>query len=357
MNRIMKLVGMLAVFSIVITACGTNGAETTTTTTVPKENTVLDLAVEAGQFSTLVAAIEAAGLGTALDGEGPFTVFAPTDAAFEDALEGLELSADELLADTELLTDILTYHVLTQAADSQLVATLDGQSIETLNGQDMEISVSGGTVMVNQAEVVSADLEASNGIVHVINSVLLPPDIAEALDVGGESVASTTTSTTTQPEAGMTITEILAGNEDFSTLLAAVEAAGLSDALSDPNATLTVFAPSNSAFETALEELEISVEDLLVDVEGLTDILLYHVLGVVVTSSDIIAVGTEEVTVETLLPAPDGSDAFVELTIVIGDAGNVLFRDQEATVTEVDIPATNGIIHIIDGVLIPPSDS
>lgn len=356
MNRIMKLVGMLAVFSIVITACGTDGAETTTTT-VPKENTVLDLAVEAGQFSTLVAAIEAAGLGTALDGEGPFTVFAPTDAAFEDALEGLELSADELLADTELLTDILTYHVLTQAADSQLVATLDGQSIETLNGQDMEISVSGGTVMVNQAEVVSADLEASNGIVHVINSVLLPPDIAEALDVGGESVASTTTSTTTQPEAGMTITEILAGNEDFSTLLAAVEAAGLSDALSDPNATLTVFAPSNSAFETALEELEISVEDLLVDVEGLTDILLYHVLGVVVTSSDIIAVGTEEVTVETLLPAPDGSDAFVELTIVIGDAGNVLFRDQEATVTEVDIPATNGIIHIIDGVLIPPSDS
>lgn len=356
MNRIMKLVGMLAVFSIVITACGTDGAETTTTT-VPQENTVLDLAVEAGQFSTLVAAIEAAGLGTALDGEGPFTVFAPTDAAFEDALEGLELSADELLADTELLTDILTYHVLTQAADSQLVATLDGQSIETLNGQDMEISVSGGTVMVNQAEVVSADLEASNGIVHVINSVLLPPDIAEALDVGGESVASTTTSTTTQPEAGMTITEILAGNEDFSTLLAAVEAAGLSDALSDPNATLTVFAPSNSAFETALEELEISVEDLLVDVEGLTDILLYHVLGVVVTSSDIIAVGTEEVTVETLLPAPDGSDAFVELTIVIGDAGNVLFRDQEATVTEVDIPATNGIIHIIDGVLIPPSDS
>lgn len=352
----MKLVGMLAVFSIVITACGTDGAETTTTT-VPQENTVLDLAVEAGQFSTLVAAIEAAGLGTALDGEGPFTVFAPTDAAFEDALEGLELSADELLADTELLTDILTYHVLTQAADSQLVATLDGQSIETLNGQDMEISVSGGTVMVNQAEVVSADLEASNGIVHVINSVLLPPDIAEALDVGGESVASTTTSTTTQPEAGMTITEILAGNEDFSTLLAAVEAAGLSDALSDPNATLTVFAPSNSAFETALEELEISVEDLLVDVEGLTDILLYHVLGVVVTSSDIIAVGTEEVTVETLLPAPDGSDAFVELTIVIGDAGNVLFRDQEATVTEVDIPATNGIIHIIDGVLIPPSDS
>lgn len=356
MNRIMKLVGMLAVFSIVITACGTDGAETTTTT-VPQENTVLDLAVEAGQFSTLVAAIEAAGLGTALDGEGPFTVFAPTDAAFEDALEGLELSADELLADTELLTDILTYHVLTQAADSQLVATLDGQSIETLNGQDMEISVSGGTVMVNQAEVVSADLEASNGIVHVINSVLLPPDIAEALDVGGESVASTTTSTTTQPEAGMTITEILAGNEDFSTLLAAVEAAGLSDALSDPNATLTVFAPSDSAFETALEELEISVEDLLVDVEGLTDILLYHVLGVVVTSSDIIAVGTEEVTVETLLPAPGNSDTFVELTIVVGDAGDILFRDQEAMIVQADVQASNGIIHIIDGVLIPPSNN
>lgn len=356
----MKLVGMTAVFSLVLAACGTNDAETTTT--VPREGTVLDLAVEAGQFSTLVAAIEAAGLDTALDGDGPFTVFAPTDAAFEDAFEALGLTADELLANTQLLTDILTYHVLTQAADSQLVTTLDGQSVETLNGQGVGISVGGGVVMVNQAEVVSADLEASNGIVHVINAVLLPPDIAGALGVGGEGAESTTTTTvaaptTTQPEAGTTITDIVAGNENFSTLLAAVEAAGLSDALSDPDARVTVFAPTNGAFETALEALGITADDLLADVDGLTDILLYHVLGDVVTSGDIIAVGTEEVTVETLLPSPDGSDSFVELTIVIGDAGDILFRDQEAMVVGADVEASNGIIHIIDGVLLPPSDN
>ena len=232
-----RIVSILAVLALVLAACGGDAAGETTTT--EPEATVLELAVEAGQFSTLVAAIEAAGLEETLSGEGPFTVFAPTDAAFEDAFDVLGITAEELLADTETLTSILTYHVLGQEADSQLVATLDGQSVETLNGQDVSIAVEGGDVMVNDATVVSADLEATNGIVHAINAVLLPPDIAEALGVGMEEESTTTTvaesttttaateTTTTETEAqGNTIVDIAAGSEDFSTLVAAVEAAG-----------------------------------------------------------------------------------------------------------------------------------
>jgi transforming growth factor-beta-induced protein len=191
--------------------------------------------------------------------------------------------------------------------------------------------------MVNEATVVSADLEADNGIVHVINAVLLPPDF--------EMMEETTT--TTVEEASNTIADIVVGNEDFSTLLAAVEAAGLTDALADPDATLTVFAPTNDAFAAALEALDLTAEELLADTETLTSILTYHVLGEVVTSADIVGAGVEEIPVETLNGA--------ELIVVVGDAGNVGFRDQDAMVTQADIEADNGIIHVIDAVLLPPA--
>jgi uncharacterized surface protein with fasciclin (FAS1) repeats len=352
----MSLVAVTTALALVLAACAGTAEETTTTAAEP---TVLDLAVEAGQFSTLVAAIEAAGLEGTLEGEGPFTVFAPTDAAFEDAFELLGITAEELLADTETLTQILTYHVLPQEANSQLVSTLDGQSVETVNGQSVEISVVDGAVMVNQATVVSADLEASNGVVHVINAVLLPPDVAEALGVSTDGMGATTTTmpaettttvaetTTTVAEAGNSIADIVAGDENFSTLLAAVEAAGLTAALADPEATLTVFAPTNDAFDAAFEALGTTPEELLADTETLTAILTYHVLGEVVSSEDLAAAGMEEIPVETL--------SGEELVVVVGDDGSVSFLDQTATVAEADVAASNGIIHIIDAVLIPPS--
>jgi len=227
--------------------------------------------------------------------------------------------------------------VLAQAADSQLVSTLDGESVATVNGAEVAISIVDGAVMINDATVVSADLEADNGIVHVINSVLLPPDF--------EMMEETTT--TTMQEASNTIADIVAGNEDFSILLAAVEAAGLTDALADPEATLTVFAPTNEAFEAAFEALGIAPEDLLEDVETLTAILTYHVLGDVVTSEDIDNAGLEEIPVETL--------SGEELVVVVGDDGSVSFKDQTATVVQADVEADNGVIHVIDAVLLPPA--
>ena len=137
--------------------------------------TVVEVAVESGAFPTLVAAVRAAGLVETLSGEGPFTVFAPTEEAFAAALDALGMSAEELLGDVELLTGVLTYHVLPVAAPAEVVVTLDGQSVTTVGGADVDITIDGETVMVNDATVVTADIEASNGVIHVIDKVLLPP--------------------------------------------------------------------------------------------------------------------------------------------------------------------------------------
>ena len=137
--------------------------------------TIVDVAVANGSFTILVAAVQAAGLVDTLSGDGPFTVFAPTDDAFADLLEVLGVTADELLADTELLTSVLTYHVIAGEVPSTTVVTLDGQTAATVNGADVTISVEGDTVQVNEANVIAVDVAASNGIIHVIDSVLLPP--------------------------------------------------------------------------------------------------------------------------------------------------------------------------------------
>ena len=140
-----------------------------------ESGTVVEVAVESGEFPTLVAAIEAAGLVDTLNGPGPFTVFAPTEEAFADLLTTLDVTAEELLADTETLTAVLTYHVVPVEATSETVVTLDGAEVETVNGAPVLISVDGDSVMVNDANVLAVDIDASNGVIHVIDKVLLPP--------------------------------------------------------------------------------------------------------------------------------------------------------------------------------------
>jgi uncharacterized surface protein with fasciclin (FAS1) repeats len=131
---------------------------------------IVETAVGAGDFTTLVAAVEAAGLVETLSGEGPFTVFAPTDAAFAALPEG---TVEGLLEDTEALTAVLTYHVVAGSVMSGDLS--DGMTAATVNGADITISIDGDTVMVNDATVVTADIETSNGVIHVIDSVILPP--------------------------------------------------------------------------------------------------------------------------------------------------------------------------------------
>ncbi len=188
-SRTLKLLAALFALTMFAAACGDDDSdapsatgdtpeETTDDSATPEEEeevgTIVDVAI-ANDFTTLVAAVQAADLVDTLSGEGPFTVFAPTDEAFAAALESLDLTAEELLADTELLTAVLTYHVVPGEVPSSDVVTLDGQEVETVNGATVTISVDGDTVMVNDATVTAVDVEASNGVIHVIDAVLLPP--------------------------------------------------------------------------------------------------------------------------------------------------------------------------------------
>jgi len=140
-------------------------------------------AVEADDFDVLVAALSEADLVSALEAEGPFTVFAPTDQAFGELLEALDVSQEELLTRDDL-SDILLYHVLDGAfsAEDVIDLTSDGSvSVETLSGEEVTLSVSDGNVFVNGVQVITADIETSNGVIHVIEEVLLPEEDEDAL--------------------------------------------------------------------------------------------------------------------------------------------------------------------------------
>ena len=188
-----KLFAALLALGLIATACGSDseGSDTNAAAEAveaapaveeaaeePMTEEVADIvgtAVGTGDFPTLVAAVEAAGLVETLQGEGPFTVFAPTEDAFAAALEALGLTAEELLADTETLTAVLTYHVVPGNVAAADVVGLDGENVATVNGAEIAIAVDGETVKINEATVTATDVVASNGIIHVIDTVLLPP--------------------------------------------------------------------------------------------------------------------------------------------------------------------------------------
>lgn len=132
---------------------------------------IVQVAVEAGGFSTLVAAVKAANLVETLSGTGPFTVFAPSDAAFAKLPAG---TVEALLQDKEKLSKVLTLHVLTGKVDAATVIKANGAKPATVNGQPLDITVRGGKVYVNGAQVTTADIQASNGVIHVIDAVLMP---------------------------------------------------------------------------------------------------------------------------------------------------------------------------------------
>jgi len=179
-----RIAALAVVAALGLAACGDDGNDadaapvaspSASADEAQEVGTIVDVAVGAGSFTTLVAAVQAAGLVETLSGEGPFTVFAPTDDAFAAALESLGITAEELLADTETLTSILTYHVIAGEVDAATAISLDGQTAETVNGAEISISVVDGNVMINDATVISPDVMASNGLIHAIDTVLLPP--------------------------------------------------------------------------------------------------------------------------------------------------------------------------------------
>lgn len=180
------LVALLTVLGLVAAACTddatedatddtTEAAESTDTTDSADETpaTVVDIAASSDDFSTLVAAVTEADLVATLQGDGPFTVFAPTNAAFEALIAELDTTAEDLLARDDL-GDILTYHVVAGQIMAADAIAADGTDVATVNGDTLAVSVVDGNVMVDGATVTTADLVAGNGVVHVIDAVILP---------------------------------------------------------------------------------------------------------------------------------------------------------------------------------------
>ena len=164
-NQIMIIIAMLVFTSVSVFA-----QMDTKMVTKAVKNDIVQIAINNGNFTTLATALTEAGLVDALKGDGPFTVFAPTDEAFKNLPEG---ALDNLLKDKEALKNVLLYHVVSGNVSSKDVVKLDKAT--TLNGSDLKIMTKNGTVMINNADVIGADVEASNGIIHVIDKVLLPP--------------------------------------------------------------------------------------------------------------------------------------------------------------------------------------
>ena len=331
-----------------------------------------------GTHDSLVAALSHAGLVSALQGDGPFTVFAPTDDAF--AAAGIDLTTFDTDEENATLSDILLYHVVSGSVSASDVT--DGMNAEALNGDDLSFTVSSdGTVMVNGATVTSADVMASNGVIHVIDKVLMPPvDVTEA---DGDICYNMHTHTIA---AGASFTECMAYAyyEDFemngqtftgcynmhthaftmvsqeeceayiwtpavdiamtaqattihNSLVAALTQAELVATLQG-DGPFTVFAPTDDAFAAA--GIDLASLDTDEGKATLTDILLYHVVAGEVPSS--------AVTDGLVAAAVNGDD----LSFTVGEG--VMVND--ANVVLADVPASNGVIHVIDKVLMPPVD-
>jgi len=272
----------------------------------PTGKNIVQLAAATPDLSTLVDALGAGQLIDTLKGPGPFTVFAPTNEAFA------KLPAGTLESQ---LVDILTYHVVAGTAAFAKDLT-DGEQIKTVEGKDVTAHVSSAGVKINGATVTTADVAATNGVVHIIDQVLLPP--------------STPT--------GKNIVQLAAATPDLSTLVDALGAGQLIDTLKGPG-PFTVFAPTNEAFA----KLPAGTLESLLKPENkakLVDILTYHVAAGSVHAADL----TNREKIATV----EGKDVKAHVT-----RSGIKIND--ARVTTADVAASNGVVHIIDTVLMPPA--
>lgn len=329
------------------------------------ESTIADIIVsstqaETPEFTSLLAAATSAEpsvLGLLANPDANVTVFAPNDDAFGAELEALGVTRDELLADSTMLTEILSYHIVPGTFDSASLAEIDGAFLGTrLYDAALELSSADGSLTVNGVAVVSSDIRAVNGIVHVIDGMLIPPPDANetAIDTTGDhAIAPGEDVETSDIEAaqGDLVSEIMASvNRDpvaLSTLLSAVQAA---DPVVIEELTgvgpYTLFAPTDAAFEAALQALGITADELLADTEALTTILAYHIVpGYIGAEAAIELAGTDSAKLATALNGTAVELSFDGTTLLVNGA----------TVSAAGVPADNGIIHIIDAVLIPPA--
>ncbi len=267
---------------------------------------VVDIIVNSPTHTILENAVIAAELNGTLSGDGPFTVFAPSDEAFDGLPAG---ALDLILSNTEQLTNLLLNHV--HSGNVLSTDLSDGMNVPTLNETELTVSIDGMTVMIDLATVIQADLIASNGVVHVIDKVLLP-------DFGQEDT---------------TVYSIIKASPIHTTLESAIDAAELGETLSG-DGPFTVFAPTDDAFNALPAG---ALDDLLADIPLLTEILKHHVHSGNVLSTDL-SDGMEVPTLNN------------DVLLVSIDAGSVMI--DMSSVIQPDIVANNGVVHVINAVLV-----
>lgn len=279
----------------------------------PVFENIVDTAIDTPTLSTLVEAVVAADLDTTLaDETAEYTVFAPSNTAFND----IQQTIDTLLLEENQsqLQNVLLYHVVLGSVFSDDIT--DGMVVESANGESIKIRVIDGNVYVNGAMVTLADVETSNGVVHIIDEVLVPGEFGNIVDTASET-------------------------PDFTTLVAAVQAGELVETLSAESAEFTVFAPTNDAFAA----IQPTVDSLLLpeNLAELQSVLTYHVVPSEVFSSEL----RDGQIVETV----NGQT----LTVNIAPAGDVTLTTPNGVVSVVqaDILTSNGVIHVVDQVLVP----
>ncbi|WP_310649768.1 fasciclin domain-containing protein [Colwellia sp. Bg11-12] len=311
-----KMLSVTIISLVFLQAC--NDKDTNATPDLPEPKvTIVDAAISNGNFTTLVETLQATGLDSVLsDPNASFTVFAPTDNAF--ALLG-QNTIYGLLADTDRLSDILTYHVISGEVDAATAIGLAGTTVTMVNGDSVGLSLSGDNLLVNTATVITTNIQTDNGIIHVIDAVLMPPaDIVE-------------------PTANIVETAIANGN--FTTLVAALQATELDAVLADESATFTVFAPTDAAFALIGEE---TISTLLDNTDVLTNILLQHVVP---------EIAVDSITAYSLNGAMISTASTAEIPLIINSSTDMLTFGG-ANIIIKDIYTTNGIIHVIDAVIV-----
>ncbi|MDH3635115.1 MAG: fasciclin domain-containing protein [Gammaproteobacteria bacterium] len=314
----------VALLATTLVACSTSDDDDNNDLRAIDPGNIVEVAEANGSFTTLVAALKASGLDAVLaDETRDFTVFAPTDAAFTAALADLGITAADLLASPNL-ADILLYHVVADAEiDSSAAVAAAGTTVTTANTDDIGVSLQGMDLFINASRVETPDIDANNGVIHVIDAVLLP--------------------TVDDPASG-TIAAVAAANGSFDTLVLALQTANLDTVLADAAGKFTVFAPTDAAFYTFLTDAGITANDLLASPD-LADILLYHVISgaeVNAAAATAIAGNTVEMgNTDNMALSLSGTDLFANLS----------------KISALNVDASNGIIHVIDTVLTPPADA
>ncbi|QDH77702.1 fasciclin domain-containing protein [Echinicola soli] len=281
-----------------------------------EEDDIVDIVTSSNDFTVLESAVVEADLVTTLKGDGPFTVFAPTDAAFTAFLDDTGMAADDLLGSPDL-ADILTYHVL---AGEVMASGVGAGELETVNGASFYVSedVDGNFWINGSAMVVDTDIEASNGIIHTLDYVIMPPS---------QSIA--------EIAVGMTT----AATPEFTQLVGALQRASLVDAVSGDEGDLTVFAPTDAAFQ-ALYDTNPNWNDYNdIPMETLTAVLTAHVVPARAFSQDL-RTGTSL--------TPLNTDASLAIDLGAGTVGGAALNTDM-----LNIHATNGVVHVIDEVILP----